>query len=158
MTGSSAHSDVNIRLINEAKWILGDPSRRKDWEEVYFSSSTSSCGQSTVTLLIVDIEPAVRVNTTPHVSYDISLSAFTPHYRSNDPMLDVSDGVVHERISQTDKEVPQDAEEPIFYTHPCRCSSDFVITYQDLEDGIEVVGCGGCGEWVRVCYETVDEE
>jgi diphthamide biosynthesis protein 4 len=48
-------------------------------------------------------------------------------------------------------------DEPERYTYSCRCSGEFVITLKDLEEGIEVVGCGGCGEWVRVDYEVVEE-
>ena len=45
-----------------------------------------------------------------------------------------------------------------WYSHPCRCSGEFVITHQDLEDGVDVVGCQGCGEWVRVGYEVVEDD
>lgn len=83
----------------------------------------------------------VRVDTTPHVSYDISLSAFTPHYRNE---------------NHSNYEVEEE-EDPTYYSHPCRCSSEFIITHQDLEEGVDVVGCGGCGEWVRVGYQAVDE-
>jgi curved DNA-binding protein CbpA len=30
---------LTIRLINEAKWILSDPDRRKEWEDEFFSQS-----------------------------------------------------------------------------------------------------------------------
>lgn len=33
---------VDIRLINEAKWILSDAGRRKDWEERFYSSGRST--------------------------------------------------------------------------------------------------------------------
>lgn len=46
---------------------------------------------------------------------------------------------------------------PAYYTYACRCSAEFVMTHQDLEDGVDVVGCMGCGEWVRVLYEVVEE-
>jgi hypothetical protein len=46
--------------------------------------------------------------------------------------------------------------EPTYYTLPCRCSSRFVITLEDLEEGVDVVGCEGCGEWVRVGYQVVE--
>ena len=72
------------------------------------------------------------------MSYDISLSDFTPHYRVDD------------------EEESADDAEPSYYSHPCRCSSEFIITHQDLEDGVDVIGCGGCGEWVRVGYEVID--
>jgi hypothetical protein len=84
----------------------------------------------------------VTKDNTPHISHHISLESFTPHY-----------------LSQHETELEEDEEaEPAYYTHPCRCSGEFVITYQDLEDGIDVVGCGGCGEWVRVGYEVVEEQ
>jgi hypothetical protein len=44
------------------------------------------------------------------------------------------------------------------YTYPCRCGGDFVITHAQLEDGVEVIGCGGCGEWVGVGYEVVEDD
>ena len=34
-TGSAVHDGTGIRLINEARFILGDPQRRKEWEEQY---------------------------------------------------------------------------------------------------------------------------
>jgi diphthamide biosynthesis protein 4 len=97
------------------------------------------------------------IDTTPHVSHNISLSAFTPHYRTSEAWVALAQDGSQARDDSQSKEENGD-DEPIYYTHPCRCSSEFVITYQDLEDGIEVVGCGGCGEWVRVGYEVVDEE
>jgi DnaJ-class molecular chaperone len=33
---------ADIRLINEAKWILSDSERRKQWEEGYFTSGMLS--------------------------------------------------------------------------------------------------------------------
>ena len=38
---STPSSNVDIRLINEAKWILSDGKRRKEWEEVYLTSGKS---------------------------------------------------------------------------------------------------------------------
>jgi len=29
---------VDIRLINEAKWVLSDSQRREEWEEAFFST------------------------------------------------------------------------------------------------------------------------
>jgi preprotein translocase subunit Sec63 len=41
-TSGTPSSNVDIRLINEAKWILSDENRRREWEEVYLTSGTSS--------------------------------------------------------------------------------------------------------------------
>ncbi len=66
----------------------------------------------------------------PHVTQHISLSLFTAH----------------------------EGDSPSYYTFPCRCSGEFLITHEDLEAGVEVVGCGGCGEWVKVGYEVLEED
>jgi len=45
-----------------------------------------------------------------------------------------------------------------YWTYPCRCSSQFRVTLEELEKGVEVVGCEGCSERCRVEYEVVEEE
>jgi diphthamide biosynthesis protein 4 len=44
------------------------------------------------------------------------------------------------------------------YTLACRCGQEYVITVDDLEDGVDVIGCPGCGEYIGVEYEVVEEE
>lgn len=48
-------------------------------------------------------------------------------------------------------------DDPDKYTYECRCGHDFVITLADLEAGVDVVGCPGCGEYIGVEYDTVEE-
>lgn len=44
------------------------------------------------------------------------------------------------------------------YTHACRCSHELVITEKDLEEGVDMIECMGCGERIGVGYqEAVDE-
>lgn len=115
--------EVDIRVVNEAKWILEDPARRKEWEAnfhgEYLLLYSSDC--------VGRMEGSLPQTRTPHVTQLLSLSEFVSHNDS-------------------------------YYTHPCRCSGEFVITHEDLEAGVDVVGCGGCGEWVGVGYEVVQEE
>ncbi|GAA5859866.1 hypothetical protein JCM8547_004363 [Rhodosporidiobolus lusitaniae] len=73
----------------------------------------------------------------------LSLDIFEPHYPPSSPSL-------------SSPSPPDD--EPAYYTHPCRCSSQFRITREELESGVEVVGCEGCSERCRVEYEVVVEE
>ena len=73
----------------------------------------------------------------PHVSRYISLEVFTPHFSPVGDTVRGNDSVL----------------EPEYYTYGCRCGGQFVITMADLEVGVEVVGCEGCGEWIRVGYE-----
>jgi curved DNA-binding protein CbpA len=40
-SSNTSSSSVDIRLINEAKWILSDEKRRRDWEEVYLAAGMS---------------------------------------------------------------------------------------------------------------------
>ncbi|RKP12513.1 CSL zinc finger-domain-containing protein [Piptocephalis cylindrospora] len=39
------------------------------------------------------------------------------------------------------------------WTCPCRCGQDYIVTLDDLEDGVDVVGCSGCSLRIRVLYE-----
>lgn len=73
----------------------------------------------------------------------------------------VSEDALADGELSIDEAAPSDHDgdstaEPTYYTLPCRCSSRFVITLDDLEEGVDVVGCEGCGEWVRVGYEVVE--
>lgn len=36
---SSQQPKVDIRLVNEARWVLGDSDRRKEWEEAFFDGT-----------------------------------------------------------------------------------------------------------------------
>jgi hypothetical protein len=73
----------------------------------------------------------------------LSLDDFEAHYDS--------------RRSKGEHETSDEDEEPMHYTHPCRCSALYTITTAQLEDGVDVVGCDGCGDWVRVGYEVVED-
>lgn len=66
----------------------------------------------------------------PRIREHVSLEAFTPH---------------------------PSAEEPERFTLACRCGQEYVVTVDELEAGIDVVGCPGCGEYVGVDYEVVEE-
>lgn len=87
----------------------------------------------------------------PHVFRHISLDEFTPHY------VDGTTESEHEAKAEREGEEEEGEEEPQYFTYPCRCSGQFVISVEQLEEGVEVVGCEGCGEWVRVGYEVVED-
>ncbi|GAN07165.1 DnaJ homolog subfamily C member 24 [Mucor ambiguus] len=40
----------------------------------------------------------------------------------------------------------------------CRCSGEYVITEDELEAGIDVVGCNNCSLRIRVLYDVVEED
>lgn len=42
------------------------------------------------------------------------------------------------------------------YSLPCRCGQEYTITVAQLEEGVEVVGCPGCGEYIAVEYDVVE--
>jgi hypothetical protein len=42
------------------------------------------------------------------------------------------------------------------YTHPCRCSHELIISEEDLENGVELLDCTGCGERIAVGYKVAD--
>ncbi len=90
----------------------------------------------------------------------ISLSEFTPHYGSHpthSPVHSATSGQL-DALGVDSPDGPDDIDaEPTRYTHPCRCSATLEITTAYLEEGVDVIGCAGCGERVGVGYEVVDE-
>lgn len=42
------------------------------------------------------------------------------------------------------------------WTSPCRCGQEYVVSVEDLEEGIDVIGCAGCSLRIRVLYEEED--
>ncbi|CED82221.1 Molecular chaperone (DnaJ superfamily) [Phaffia rhodozyma] len=82
----------------------------------------------------------------------ISLSLFTSHYSARE---DGTDGTTEQ---DDDDEDDDEEDEPVYYTYPCRCSALFVIRTVDLEQGVDVIGCDGCGDWIGVGYETIIEQ
>lgn len=83
---------------------------------------------------------ASAIPTPPAPSYALSLdlSLFTPHFSiSAEPSQDID-------------------QDPSYYTHLCRCSGTFVISMEQLEEGMEVVQCDGCSERCRVEYEVLE--
>jgi hypothetical protein len=112
----------------------------------------------------------------PHIFHHVSLSSFTPHHGSP-PVLGhtqshYTDGIPTSTPSSksptevgdgeaqvTDAAaIDDDNAEPTYYTLPCRCSCRFIITLDELEAGVDVIGCEGCGEWVRVGYEVIEDD
>lgn len=105
-------------LVNEARAILSDPSRRKEFDEQFQRAIEGSRD--------------VPKPKGPRIREYVSLEEFTPYPDGED-------------------------EEPVRYTLLCRCGQDYVVTVEDMENGIDVVGCPGCGEYIGVDYEVVEE-
>lgn len=49
-------------------------------------------------------------------------------------------------------------EASLSYLTDCRCSGDYIITENELEAGIEVVGCNNCSLKIRVLYDVVEDD
>lgn len=49
-------------------------------------------------------------------------------------------------------------EDEASFSLVCRCSGDYVITEDELEAGIDVVGCNNCSLRIRVLYDVVEDE
>ncbi|KAI7900648.1 uncharacterized protein BX663DRAFT_517114 [Cokeromyces recurvatus] len=44
------------------------------------------------------------------------------------------------------------------YSYVCRCSGDYIITEEELNEGIEVIGCNNCSLKIRVLYDVVESD
>ncbi|KAF9923527.1 Diphthamide biosynthesis protein 4 [Linnemannia zychae] len=76
--------------------------------------------------------------------YDSSLQAMRLH----------ANGQVHDDIDLDDMEYD---EESGSYTSPCRCSGEYIISEDELELGVDTVGCSTCSLIVRIHYEEADD-
>jgi len=102
------------------------------------------------TVYLANQRSSLASNTSAY-AHSISLDLFTPHYPSNTP----TDST---QPSSSSSEEEGGELDPLYYTYPCRCSSQFKIFTKELEQGVEVIGCEGCSERCRVEYEEVIEE
>ncbi|BGP25535.1 Diphthamide biosynthesis protein 4 [Rhodotorula toruloides] len=118
---------AQARELNQAWEVLRDEAAREAYDQARKEYLTASRATSNA------------------CAVSLSLDLFDPHY--SPPST----------TSQSALVVTADAGEPVYYSHPCRCSSHFLITREQLEEGVEVVGCEGCSERCRVEYEVVEE-
>lgn len=133
--------------LNEAWEVLGDEEARSRYDaarrgESGYADAACAC-LSDCPALTPDSEPAWIVAqraTAQSFAVSHSLDAFEAHYQDHPT-----------------SERPELLDEPAFYTHPCRCSSEFRISREQLEAGVEIVTCDGCSERCRVEYEVVEE-
>lgn len=49
-------------------------------------------------------------------------------------------------------------EEEKSFAQICRCSGEYIITEDELETGIDVVGCNNCSLRIRVLYDVIEED
>ncbi|KPV71734.1 uncharacterized protein RHOBADRAFT_47438 [Rhodotorula graminis WP1] len=118
--------------LNEAYEVLSDEQSRSSYDAA--RAAALAAGRATAHAFAVSL----------------SLDLFDPHYHAPAAAATSSP-------ASRDDDDDQDDDEPAYYTHPCRCSSQFRITREQLEEGVEVVTCEGCSERCRVEYDVVEE-
>jgi diphthamide biosynthesis protein 4 len=62
---------------------------------------------------------------------------------------------VSDEVDLDDMEYDEEEES---FEWKCRCGDVFTISMQELEDGCDVVGCGGCSLNIRILYEQEEEQ
>ncbi|OBZ87076.1 protein DPH4 [Choanephora cucurbitarum] len=60
--------------------------------------------------------------------------------------------------AEVDLDEMEYTEEEKTFSLVCRCSGEYLITEDELEEGIDVIGCNNCSLRIRVLYDVVDEE
>ncbi|GAA5856484.1 hypothetical protein JCM9279_005463 [Rhodotorula babjevae] len=126
----SAAAGLTAEQLNEAYEVLSDEATRSTYDAA--RAAALATGRATAHAFAVSL----------------SLDLFDPHY---DPPASAA---ASSPASRDEREVE---DEPAYYTHPCRCSSQFRVTREQLEEGVEVVTCEGCSERCRVEYDVVEE-
>ncbi|KAI5450258.1 hypothetical protein NCC49_003275 [Naganishia albida] len=128
--GQSQDEDLaRVIAITEAYRVLSSPVLREGYARSPRSESTDSKRQRNPTRTI-------------------SLEEFTFHPSPS--------SATREALDDDDDHGAREGEG--YYAHPCRCSGQYRISVRELEEGVDIVGCEGCGEWVGVGYEVVSDE
>ncbi|WVR03073.1 hypothetical protein IAU60_000062 [Kwoniella sp. DSM 27419] len=135
----------DIRLINEARSVLSDPARKAH----YLASVSERPGSGE------GYTPMPARKEGPHVYRHVSLDEFETHFTVYGSTEDADQPQPAAGVSGDDDDLDTEEADPQWWSYPCRCSGRFIITLAQLEEGVEVVGCEGCGEWLRVGYEVV---
>ena len=128
--------DERLIRLTEAYRVLMDPEARESYERGAHLFPSSLCFSALIGSFAggnahADGKQSPAERRARNPTRTISLDAFTYH--------------------------PSGSSSESYYTHPCRCSGMFTITERELEDGVDIVGCEGCGEWVGVGYEVVED-
>ncbi|WWC67338.1 uncharacterized protein I206_101246 [Kwoniella pini CBS 10737] len=133
------NDELKIRLINEAKSILLDPIKKSNWIKSFTTHSSSSKEMNDNNNNNNNNNNNEIFNNKPHIFRNISLDEFKPHFNENE-------------IENQEK------DEINWYSYPCRCSNEFKITIEQLEQNVNIIGCEGCGEWISVEYEVIEDD
>ncbi|GAA5912812.1 hypothetical protein JCM8208_006434 [Rhodotorula glutinis] len=126
----NAAAGATAEQLNEAYEVLSDEATRSSYDAA--RAAALAAGRATAHAFAVSL----------------SLDLFDPHY-----LAPAAAAASHTASCDGD----EDEDEPAYYTHPCRCSSQFRVTREQLEEGVEVVTCEGCSERCRVEYDVVEE-
>ncbi|KAJ2400290.1 DnaJ sub C member 24 [Coemansia sp. RSA 2559] len=63
-------------------------------------------------------------------------------------------GVVQDEVDLDDMDFDKSAG---VFSFPCRCSAQYEIGEDDLEEGREIAPCSGCSLKIRVLYDTIED-
>ncbi|KAJ3152815.1 DnaJ sub C member 24 [Geranomyces variabilis] len=64
-------------------------------------------------------------------------------------------GPLHAEVDLDDMQHDSAAE---LFSMPCRCGGSYVIREEELEDGVDIVGCSTCSLRIRVLYAEAEQE
>ncbi|PWN53762.1 hypothetical protein IE53DRAFT_108194 [Violaceomyces palustris] len=125
-------SDKLIRSLNKAYSTLYNERTRKVYDSLLEKQTCQSPSSSKRKL---------------RVSHVLDLDSFQ-----------VVERVQQERKDQEEEEEEEGEQENLTFLHPCRCGQSFEITLEQISSGVELVGCQGCSEIVKVLWKEDQEE
>ncbi|KAL7414057.1 DnaJ domain-containing protein [Mrakia frigida] len=140
--------EVDIHLLTSAYEVLRSDLKREIYDRELLDSTRNVTSNSS--LFTTPTIPPPLARTT------FSLSDFTPHYGPKPPVFTSAAPTPAEEPESERKEEEED-DDPTYYTHPCRCGFELLISREELEEGVDVIGCDGCGDWIGVGYEVLEE-
>ncbi len=149
LSGGQAPGEQTIVSLNHAYEVLSDPHRRKEYdaelarqrEQVHRSVDSfaaSGTGSSSTAA------PATSAGRQARIAAEISIEAFEAIEPDAAPSANAQAG---------DDDGETDNDSKLEFRYPCRCGNYFVVSADQLSQGVDIVQCSGCSEVVRVTLE-----
>lgn len=68
-------------------------------------------------------------------------------------------GPLQDEVDLDDMECSVFENNVVYWKYKCRCDDgEFIVTEQDLEDGVDIVECNSCSLNIKVLYQQLEED
>ncbi|KDN36416.1 DnaJ-domain-containing protein [Tilletiaria anomala UBC 951] len=125
-TRGSSESDERIRVLNHAYEVLSNVQLRAAYDASVRQARENQAAEATTSKI--------------RIAGEIDIELFEVLLPEGRPM--------DQQEAADDQSERCDAS----FSHPCRCGGNFVVSWQQLESGLDTIACQGCSEAIRIKF------